>query len=53
VVPSAERGSPFLRCEGEGAVFVALPTRGRSSSAAPDTSGTWDLSDPDAIEEPD
>ncbi|EDM78896.1 hypothetical protein PPSIR1_03468 [Plesiocystis pacifica SIR-1] len=25
VVPSAERGSPFLRCEGEGAVFVALP----------------------------
>ncbi|NVB42638.1 hypothetical protein G6O69_32750 [Pseudenhygromyxa sp. WMMC2535] len=25
VVPSAERNSPFLRCEGEGAVFVALP----------------------------
>jgi hypothetical protein len=52
VVPSAERHSPFLRCEGEGAVFVALPTRGRSAGA-PDRSGTWDLSDPDLLEEPD
>ncbi|MFV8755041.1 hypothetical protein ACNOYE_31210 [Nannocystaceae bacterium ST9] len=25
VVPAAEPNSPFLRCEGEGAVFVALP----------------------------
>jgi len=25
VVPRAERGSPFLFCEGEGAVFVSLP----------------------------
>lgn len=25
VVPTAEANSPFLRCEGEGAVFVALP----------------------------
>jgi uncharacterized protein (AIM24 family) len=26
VVPAAEPNSSFLRCEGEGAVFVALPT---------------------------
>ncbi|GEM_PF-1384645 len=25
VVPTAEKSSPYLRCEGEGAVFVALP----------------------------
>jgi hypothetical protein len=40
VVPAAERGSPFLRCEGEGAVFVALPnadepTQRVSTSAQP------------------
>ena len=40
VVPSAERGSPFLRCEGEGAVFVALPGR-RSSSGDASRSGAW------------
>lgn len=37
VVPAAERASPFLRCEGEGAVFVALPG-GRSSQVARESS---------------
>jgi hypothetical protein len=31
VIPSAESSSPFLRCEGEGAVFVSLP-RGESEA---------------------
>ena len=35
VVPSAEASSPFLRCAGEGAVFVALPgAEGASRSGA-------------------
>ena len=46
VVPAAERSSPFLRCEGEGAVFVALPG-GRASrssrEAAPSDAGSEDV----------
>ncbi len=41
VVPSAEHGSPFLRCEGEGAVFVALPGRGSAGAEPAARSGTW------------
>jgi hypothetical protein len=36
VIPSVERSSPFVRCEGEGAVFVALP-RSRYGEAVPAT----------------
>ena len=47
VVPAAERGSPFLRCEGEGAVFVALPGR---RGLSPRGDGPVELDDAD-IEE--
>jgi hypothetical protein len=47
VVPAAERRSPFLRCEGEGAVFVALPG-GRANSGRPET--TLELNDSDLVE---
>ena len=33
VVPAAEHGSPYLRCDGEGAVFVSLPGSSTSASA--------------------
>lgn len=35
VVPSVDPNSEFLRCEGEGAVFVSLPGAGRRIGAAP------------------
>jgi hypothetical protein len=48
VVPAAERRSPFLRCEGEGAVFVALPS-GRASGFGP-SDDLQELSDADLVE---
>jgi uncharacterized protein (AIM24 family) len=35
VVPSMVADSPFLHCEGEGAVFVSLPTPGAARATAP------------------
>jgi hypothetical protein len=48
VVPAAERRSPFLRCEGEGAVFVALPGGRVGASGQPET--LHELSDADLVD---
>jgi hypothetical protein len=45
VVPTLERDVPYLRCDGEGAVFVSLPPRERARPSAA-SSGAAEPADP-------